>query len=79
MSMPLEVAIAVARNKLGPTAWACEEFAIGSDDVRRRWCTLGEQPDEYSRHVLGAGPTFEAALAHAITRDGRLSQRRSVR
>ncbi len=79
MSMPLDVAIAVARNKLGPTAWACEELTIGSDDVKRRWCTVGTQPEEYSRHVLGAGPTFEAALGHAVTRGGRLEQRRRVR
>lgn len=77
--MPLTVAIALMRNKHGPTAWASEEWSIGPDEPLRRWCTVGIQTDAHSRQTLGSGQTFEAAFSAADARGGRLPQRRSVR
>lgn len=68
MPMPLDVAYAAARNRLGPNAWAADEWSIGNDGIKRRWCSIGTQTDEYSRHIVGAGATFEAAFSAAMDR-----------
>jgi hypothetical protein len=76
VTMPLEVAIAFARNRWYGSAWVAEERSVGADGLVRTWCTVGTQTDEYSRQTIGAGPTFEAAFANA---DVRLAQRRGPR